>query len=132
MTTHAASSIAMKQWDERPYAETEGTPKMTRANGADLYHGDIEGESTFELLMIYGDDGLSPFVGLERFVGRIGERQGSFAFSIDGAHQEGQVKATIAVIPGSATGDLKGLRGKGELAWLDEKTSSITLDYDFE
>lgn len=132
MTTHAASSIAGKQWEERPFAESEGTPKLTRANGVDLYHGEIEGETTFEILMVYGDDGVTPYVGMQRFVGRIGDRQGSFVFEVRGAHQNGVVKATLTVMPGSATGDLRGLRGAGAISWLDEKSSSFTLDYDFE
>jgi hypothetical protein len=132
MATHAASTIEMKSWEERPFAEAEGAPKLTRANGSDLYHGDIEGEATFEYLMMYRDDGVTSFIGLERIVGRIGDREGSFVLQTHGTHEDGSVNATWSVVKGSGTGDLRGLRGEGELIWRDSQTSSATLDYDFE
>lgn len=132
MTTHAASTIEMKSWEEQPFAEADGAPKLTRANGSDLYHGDIEGEATFEYLMMYRDDGVTSFIGLERIVGRIGDREGSFVLQLLGTHEDGAVRGTWFVVKGSGTGDLRGLRGEGELIWRDSQTSSATLDYDFE
>jgi Protein of unknown function (DUF3224) len=129
---HAVGSIEMKSWDERPFAETEGAPKLARANGSDLYHGDIEGEATFEYLMMYHDDGTATYVGLERVVGRLGDRQGSFVLQISGVFEGGAVKATWFVVNGSGTGDLRGLRGTGELIWQDAQHSSVALDYDFD
>ncbi len=131
MTMQATASIEMKSWEERPYAETDGAPKLTRANGADLYHGDIEGETTFEYLMMYRDDGVTPFIGLERVVGRLGERQGSFVLQVSGTHMESGLQATLTVVSGSGTGDLKGLRGEGTLVW-SEQQQAVTLNYDFE
>ena len=128
----AVGSIEMKSWDERPFAEAEVAPKLARANGSDLYHGDIEGEATFEYLMMYHDDGTATYVGLERVVGRLGERQGSFVLQISGVFERGAVKATWFVVNGSGTGDLRGLRGTGELIWQDAQHSSVALDYDFD
>jgi hypothetical protein len=131
MTIHASSTIESKSWDERPFAESVGTPKLTRANGSDLYHGDIEAEGTFEYLMMYGADGVTPFIGMTRVVGRLGDRQGSFVARGAGAHQEGGVEATLTVIAGSGTGELQGLRGEAKLVW-NERQQQLTLDYDFE
>jgi hypothetical protein len=128
--THATGTIEMQQWDERPFAETEGTPKLTRANGSDLYHGDIEGEATFEYLMMYHDEGTATYIGLERVVGRLGGRQGSFVLQISGTFEGGTVKAGWFVVEGSGTGELRGLRGEGELIWHDGQNSSVTLDYE--
>ncbi len=132
MSTHAEGTIEMKSWEERPYAETEGTPKLARANGSDLYHGEIEGEATFEYLMMYHDDGAASYVGLERVVGRLGERQGSFVLQLSGRFENGVVKATWSVVSGSGTDELRGLRGEGGLTWQDVQHTAITLDYDFE
>ncbi len=132
MSMHAAGTIEMKHWEERPFAETDGAPKLARANGSDLYHGDIEGEATFEYLMMYHDDGSATYVGMERLVGRLGDRQGSFVLQISGVFEGGTVKATWFVVNGSGTGDLRGLRGEGELVWQDGQHSSVTLDYDLE
>jgi len=132
MTTHAEGSIEMKSWDERPYAEAEGTPKLARANGSDLYHGEIEGEATFEYLMMYHDDGSASYVGMERVVGLLGERQGSFVLQLRGRFENGAVKAAWSVVPGSGTDELRGLRGACELNWQDAQHTTVMLDYDFE
>jgi hypothetical protein len=131
MSMHAEGTIEMKVWEERPYAEIEGTPKLARANGSDLYHGDIEGEATFEYLMMYHDDGSASYVGLERVVGRLGERRGSFVLQLAGRFEGGVVKATWSVVAGSGTDELRGLRGEGTLTWQDKDNTSVTLDYDF-
>lgn len=128
MTTHATSSIAMNRWQEQPFAESDGAPKLARAEGSDLYHGDIEGEATFEFLMLYRDDGVTSYIGLERVVGRISERQGSFVLQVTGTHQEGLVQANVSVVTGSGTGDLRGLTGAGELHWQKDQ-GTIMLDY---
>jgi len=132
MSTHATGTIEMKTWEERPYAEVEGAPKLARANGSDLYHGDIEGEATFEYLMMYRDDGSASFVGLERVVGRLGERSGSFVLQLSGSFEGGTVTSAWSVAPGSGTGELRGLRGEGGLVYRDGQHSSITLNYDVE
>lgn len=130
MGTHATGTIEMKAWEERPYAEVAGTPKMARANGADLYHGDIEGEATFEYLMMYRDEGSASFVGLERVVGRLGDRSGSFVLQLNGTFEGGTVTSAWSVVPGSGTEELRGLRGEGGLVFRHGQESSITLDYE--
>ncbi len=131
MTMHAMGSIESKSWDERPFAESDGAPKLTRANGSDLYHGEIEAEGTFEYLMMYGSDGVTPFIGMTRVVGRLGERQGSFVARGSGTHSERGVQATLTIMPGSGAGELHGLRGEGTLIW-NEREQTLTFDYDIE
>lgn len=132
MNTHATGTIEMRTWEERPYAEMEGGPKLARANGADLYHGEIEGEATFEYLMLYRGDGSTTFVGLERVVGRLHDRAGSFVLQLNGAFEGGTVTSTWSVVHGSGTEELRGLRGEGGLVYQHGKQSSVTLDYEFE
>ena len=73
------------------------------------------------------------FVGLERVVGSVGGRSGSFVLQRIGADEDGVVKETYSVVPGSGTGELQGLRGTGS-ASLGEQADRypFTLDYDFE
>jgi hypothetical protein len=131
MTTRGTSTIESQSWEETPYAELDAAPKLTCATGQDLYHGDIEGEATFEYLMMYRPDGSASTVGLERVVGRLGERSGSFVLQLDGAFQGGEVKAGLSVVAGSATDELRGLQGEGTLQYRHGQSSLITLDYDF-
>lgn len=130
MATHATGTIEMKSWEERPFAETEGAPKLARANGSDLYHGDLEGEASFEYLMMYQDENTANYVGMERFVGRLGDRQGSFVLEITGTFANGVVTAEWHVVSGSGTGELRGVRGSGGFTWKGHHESSITFDYD--
>lgn len=131
MANQASGSIAMNTWAEEPFAEQEGAPKLSRAHGSDFYHGEIEGEAFFEYLMFYAEDGVTTYVGLERFVGKLGDREGSFVLQVRGTHQEGQVKAALTIEPDSGTGDLREIRGMGELRW-EGSEGSVILDYDLE
>ena len=41
----------VNEWDEKPYNEIEGEPKLTRASLTQTYQGDIVGEGTVEYLI---------------------------------------------------------------------------------
>ena len=112
----ANARFAIKGWDEKPYSEGQDQPKLTRASVTKTYTGDIEGEGQVEYLMMYRSDGSAAFVGLERVVGRIGDRSGSFVLQRTGVFEGGQAKESYSVIPGSATGGLQGLQGDGTSA----------------
>lgn len=132
MTTHAAPTFQIKTWDEKPFSEVAGGPKLTRVSVTKSFSGDIEGEGTLEYLMAYRADGSASFIGLERVVGRIGDRSGSFVLQHTGTFEGGMAKATWVVVPGSGTGDLQGLSGVGEFASAHAEEYPMTLDYDFE
>ena len=134
MTTHATGTIVTTSWDEQPYSKIEGGGKLTHTHMTDTLQGDIEGEGVVEYLMTYRHDGAGSFVGFERVIGHIGERSGSFVLQHSGVFEQGQVKGTWSVVPGSGTGDLRGLRGAGGYLWAGEGSQStpFTLDYDFE
>jgi len=125
MTTTANARFTIKSWDEKPYSEGPDLPKMTRATVTKTFTGDIEGEGQVEYVMMYRPDGTATFVGLERITGRIGGKSGSFVLERSGVFESGQAKESFSVVPGSATGDLRGLVGEG--------TSSVghASDYPF-
>jgi hypothetical protein len=130
MTTHATGSFEGKGWEESAYDEGEGKPKLTHAGVTNAYKGDIEGEGVLEYLMVYLADGSVPFIGLERISGRLGGRTGSFVLQHSGTWENGTARATWAVVQGSGTGELSGLRGSGGYEAAHD-ASSLTLDYDF-
>jgi hypothetical protein len=113
MKKTASARFAIKTWDEKPYSEGQDLPKLTRATVTKTFTGDIEGEGQVEYLMMYGSDGSATFVGLERIVGRIGGKAGTFVLQRNGTFEGGQATESYAVIPGSGTGDLRSLRGDG-------------------
>jgi hypothetical protein len=132
MKTHAKATFELNAWDEKPYNEMNDVPKLTRASVTKSYQGDITGEGKLEYLMMYRDDGSASIVGLERVVGSVGGRSGSFVLQHNGTFEGGVAKVTLLVVPGSGTADLRGLRGNGEFAVGHQPPYSMTLDYDFE
>ena len=127
----AKGRFAIRNWDERPLAEGDVQPKLTRASVAKTFTGDVEGESRVEYLMMYRADGSATFVGLERFTGRIGDKTGSFVLQRTGTFEQAQAKESYSVIKGSGTGELLGLRGHGESAVGHGMEHPFELDYDF-
>ena len=113
MKQTAKSHFAIQGWDEKPYSEGDNVPKLTRASVTKTFTGDLEGEGQVEYLMMYRSDGSATFVGLERVVGRIGGKVGTFVLQRTGVFEDGQAKEAYVVVPGSGTGDLLGLEGEG-------------------
>jgi hypothetical protein len=113
MKRTANARFAIKGWDEKPYSEGPDLPKLVRASVSRAFTGDIEGEGQVEYLMMYRSDGTAAFVGLERITGRIGGKSGSFVLQRTGVFEDGEAKESYAVIPGSASGELRGLAGDG-------------------
>jgi len=113
MKRTANARFAIKGWDEKPYSEGPDLPKLVRASVSRAFTGDIEGEGQVEYLMMYRTDGTAAFVGLERITGRIGGKSGSFVLQRTGVFEDREAKESYAVIPGSASGELRGLAGDG-------------------
>ena len=131
MKQTASARFAIKSWDEKPYSEDQGLPKLTRASITKTYSGDVAGEAQVEYLMMYRTDGTATFVGLERVVGRLADRAGSFVLQRTGMFEGGQAKESYSVIPGSATGELEGLLGDGTSALGHGMEHPFTLNYEF-
>ena len=128
---HVANSrFTIKSWDEKPYGEGEGLPKLTRASVTRTFKGDIAGEGQVEYLMMYRGDGSATVVGLERVVGHVAGKAGSFVLQRTGAFENGVATESYIVIPGSGTGELRGLRGEGTSALGHGTEYPLTLHYE--
>jgi hypothetical protein len=110
----AKSRFAIQSWDEKPYSEGDDLPKLARATVIKAFTGELEGEGQVEYLLMYRSDGSATFVGLERVVGRIGGKDGTFVLQRTGVFESGRAKEAYMVVPGSGTGELHGLRGDGK------------------
>ncbi len=132
MSKQATATFEVKGWDEKPYDEVDGGPKLTRASVTKSYDGDIEGKGTLEYLMMHREDGSASFIGLERVVGKLDGRSGSFVLQHEGTFDGGIAKAKYFVLSDSGTGDLQGLRGKGDSEAGHQESYPITLEYTFD
>jgi Protein of unknown function (DUF3224) len=130
MKRSAEARFTIKSWDEKPFSEGQDLPRLTRATVVKTYTGDIAGDAEVEYLMMYRSDGSAAFVGLERVVGRIGGKSGSFVLQRTGVFEGGQAKESYSVIPGSATGELRGLLGDGSSSVGHGMEHPFTLDYE--
>jgi len=131
MKKTAKARFAIRTWDEKPFGEAHGLPRLTRASVAKTFTGDIEGDGQVEYLMMYRGDGSATFVGLERVVGRIASKTGTFVLQRIGTFENGQARESYSVIPGSATGDLLGLNGDGNSAVGHGMEHPFELNYEF-
>lgn len=132
MRKQAKATFTLKSWDEKTYDEIAGGPKLTRVSATKSYQGGIEGEGKLEYLMMYRADGSASFIGLERVVGSIGGHSGSFVLQHSGSFEGGVAKVILSVVPGSETGDLRGIRGEGRFEVGHQQPYAMTLDYGLE
>jgi hypothetical protein len=102
-------------WDERPYDQASGQPRLT--------HADV----THELLGGIEEDNTASFVGLVRVTGAIGERSGSFVMQDVGVFEGGVARGRWTILPGLGTDGLRDIRGEGHFAATHE-SASYSLD----
>ncbi len=131
MKSVANSRFTIKSWDEKAYCEEQDAPRLTRAAVTKTFAGDIAGEGQVEYLMMYRSDGSATFVGLERVVGHVAGRAGSFVLQRSGVFENGVAKESYFVVAGSGTGELRGLRGEGTSAVGHGTEHPLTLHYEF-
>ena len=129
--TTARAKITVQSSEARPYDQTTG-PALVEVRLTETFSGDLEGESAVRALQVVRDDQSACLVSMQRFRGKLGGRQGTFVLQGSEVVENGKIRATWSVVPGSGTGDLSGLRGEGGFEGEFGKGSDGTLDYWFE
>ncbi len=124
----AIGTIESKSWEQTPYAAREQAPELAAANGVDVYHRDIEGEGHWRGLTLAGPDGAGDLLSMQRMICVLGGQSGTFVLGIIGTFDRTGSRATWEVVPGSGTGELRGISGNGGFESSGE-TTSYTLDY---
>src|SRR5207245_917014 len=104
MKSVANSRFTIKSWDEKPSGEGQDLPKLTRAAVTKSFTGDIAGDGHVEYLMMYRSDGSATFVGLERVVGSVAGKAGSFVLQRTGVFESGAAMECYLVITGYGQG----------------------------
>jgi hypothetical protein len=129
--TRAKAKITVQNSEAKPYDQTT-SPALMEISLSETFTGDIEGESPVRALQVLRDDHSASLVSVQRFRGKLGGREGTFVLQGQEIVENGKIKATWFVVPGSGTGDLSELRGEGGFEGEFGKGSDGTLDYWFE
>ena len=127
----AKAKITVQSSETKPYDRT-ASPALMEIRLSETFTGDIDGESPVRALQVLRDDHSASLVSMQRFRGKLGGRQGTFVLQGTETVQNGKIKATWFVVPGSGTDNLSGLRGEGGFSGDFGKGSDGTLDYWFE
>jgi hypothetical protein len=86
------------------------------------FHGDLEATSKGEMLTSSLDgNGSAAYVAIERVIGTLSGRKGSFALMHQGTMNRESQKLTVVVVPDSGTGQLSGLTGTMTITIIDKK-----------
>jgi len=76
-----------------------------------VFHGDLTGTGTGEMLATMAPGASGAYVAMERVSGSIDGHEGSFALVHRGLMDKGAQDLLITIVPGSGTGDLTGIAG---------------------
>jgi hypothetical protein len=132
MTVQATGTFEVSSWDEETYQELAGGAKLTKARVTFGFAGDLEAEGGWEALMCYREDGTADYTGLQRTVGKLAGREGSFVLRADGTFEGGEARTSWQVVAGSATGELRGLRGTGSTVSAGGTGGTFAFDYELD
>jgi hypothetical protein len=119
-------------WDPTPYDETIESATLSKVVIIKKFSGDLEGDSIAEGLFCACADDSASYVVMERVIGKMGERQGTFVMQHGGIVNKGAVESQFGnIIPGSGTDGFTGIGGT-VLFQHDEAGAFIHLDIEFE
>ena len=127
----ARAKIVVQKAEAEAYDRTT-SPELVELRLTKTFAGDIEGESPVRAFQVLRSDKSASQVSIQRFCGKLAGRRGTFVLQGSEIVENGKIKATWSVVPGSATDELVGLRGEGGFEGGFGKGSDGWLDYWFE
>jgi hypothetical protein len=127
MTVHATGkfevTLAPIGTDDKAEGSTLGRLAVEKR-----FDGDLVGGSKGEMMTaMTGTEGSAGYVAIERFLGTLHGRTGSFVLQHGGIMTRGAPQLTILVVPDSGTDQLVGLAGRMAIVITDGQHS-----YDFQ
>jgi uncharacterized protein DUF3224 len=128
---HAEATVTVQNSHAEPYDQGAG-PALIEIRLNETFTGDMDGESSVRALQVQPGKQYASLVSMQRFLGKVGGRKGTFVLQGSEIVENGSIRATWSVVPGSGTGELSGLRGEGGFTGEFGKGSKATLDYWFE
>ena len=132
MSARAVGTFEVTMNPDPLYEGMEGGIVLGRLSLTKQFKGDLEGSSIVQMLSAgTAVKGSAGYVAIERVVGQLAGRTGTFVLQHSGAMARGQATLNVSVVPDSGTGDLVGLAGRMTIEIVDGK-HFYELDYGFE
>jgi hypothetical protein len=132
----ATAIFSVKKWDEKTSEKLSDTQKVTNAFVEYDFKGDLEGTGTAYSLMYYKQfdetdqhKSSAAYLGFIRFVGKLAGKDGSFILEETGDYKNSSANSKLKIIDGSATGELKNIKGSGFYT-ADKTGVKFELDYE--
>ena len=114
----------------QPAVENVGDPAIGRMALDKRFHGGLDATSRGEMLAFRSlVPGSAGYVAMERVVGSLDGRKGSFIFKHDGTMTRGAAHLTLTVVPDSGTDELLGLSGSMAIIITEGKH---TYEFNYE
>lgn len=114
------------------YDEPKDGPKLNEIQLAETFTGDLAGEGQARVLQAQWSAGSARYCAIERVVGALAGRKGTFLLEVQGTVHGKHNKGAWFVVASSGTGDLWGVRGEGGFQAELGQHGAWTLDYWFE
>jgi hypothetical protein len=94
------------------------------------YHGDLEATAKGEMLTATGSIQTSgSYVAVERVVGKLHGREGTFALAHKGTMANGSQQMDISIVPDSGSGALAGISGTMKILIAADGKHSYEIEY---
>lgn len=127
MTTVARGRFTVQMTPQGEPSTQEGV-SLGRMLLDKRFEGDLVGTGQGQMLTALTPvKGSAGYVAIERFVGSLHGRAGSFVFQHTGTMDQGAQRLSITVVPGSGSGALAGLQGEFRI-----HLEAGRHDYEFE
>jgi hypothetical protein len=128
MTTHHAKGTFEVTLKPAALADAGADGKLARMSIDKKFAGDLVGTSKGEMLSAKTDTkGSAGYVAIEKVVGELDGRKGTFVFQHSATMDHGQPHSSVVVVPDSGTEGLAGIKGTFQIDIKDGKHL-----YDFE
>jgi hypothetical protein len=127
----ANGTFEVAGWDEKTITELGPGAKLSEAKVTQKFSGDLGGEGAVTWLMCYANEKSARFVGMQHVAGTLGDRTGGFVMETAGDFDGKVAKGHWSIVPGSGTGDLSGIEGKGSFEAPHGPTATYKIDYAF-
>jgi hypothetical protein len=134
MAKHAEGNFRdeANEWEEKTTAEFEGGLKITQTTSKQYLAGDMDAVGTVNYVTFYHADGTCTYVGITHLEATLDGKKGAFVVRSTGRWEVDTARESWAILPGTGTGELAGIKGEGGFAMKHGASGKWTLDYDFE